>query len=165
MLGAARRKLATRRRPRPAVHRTLKGQTVQSFGEALYVYTREALRIPRYRRSFPVGHRYALMSGSKTKSWRPKCSGSWRVRSMTRICGAIERACRRGLTLRWLSPGYGCTSSTQRESCAKYVSRKGWPRKTDIGSKGMSALWRIIQHAIADPDHQRRLFAPLTTAR
>ncbi len=81
-----------------------KGQTVQSFGEALYVYTREALPIPRYRRSFPVGHRYALMSGSKTKSWRPKCSGSWRVRSMTRICGAIERYSSRARICRSRTP-------------------------------------------------------------
>ncbi|GAC1463545.1 MAG: hypothetical protein PVSMB1_13890 [Gemmatimonadaceae bacterium] len=42
------------------------------------------------------------------------------------------------------------------------MTEDGHPELT-FGRKGLAALWRIVQHAIADPDLQRRYLAHLAT--
>jgi hypothetical protein len=37
------------------------------------------------------------------------------------------------------------------------VERHGWPDREIVGDEGSEAAWRIVQHAIAQPDFQRRM--------
>jgi len=43
------------------------------------------------------------------------------------------------------------------------VQQRGWPGNADVGRTGWTALWRIVQHAIGDPDLQRSFLAHLQT--
>ncbi len=44
------------------------------------------------------------------------------------------------------------------------VSEDGWPDETIAGKDGAEAAWCIVQHAIDQPDFQRRMFARLLEA-
>jgi hypothetical protein len=44
------------------------------------------------------------------------------------------------------------------------VSQYGWPDEAVVGKDGAEAAWRIVQHAIDQPDFQRRMFARLLEA-
>lgn len=44
------------------------------------------------------------------------------------------------------------------------VAQHGWPDEDVAGKDGAEAAWRIVQHAIDQPDFQRRMFAKLLEA-
>lgn len=44
------------------------------------------------------------------------------------------------------------------------VAQYGWPDENAVGKDGSEAAWRIVQHAIDQPDFQRRMFARLLEA-
>jgi Family of unknown function (DUF6624) len=44
------------------------------------------------------------------------------------------------------------------------VTQYGWPDEAVVGKDGAEAAWRIVQHAIDQPDFQRRMFARLLEA-
>lgn len=44
------------------------------------------------------------------------------------------------------------------------ISQHGWPDEAIVGKDGAEAAWRIVQHAIDQPDFQRRMFALLLEA-
>lgn len=44
------------------------------------------------------------------------------------------------------------------------VAQHGWPDENVVGKDGSEAAWRIVQHAIDQPDFQRRMFARLLEA-
>jgi hypothetical protein len=44
------------------------------------------------------------------------------------------------------------------------VAQHGWPDEDVTGKDGAEAAWRIVQHAIDQPDFQRRMFAKLLDA-
>lgn len=44
------------------------------------------------------------------------------------------------------------------------VSEHGWPDEAIVGKDGAEAAWRIVQHAIDQPDFQRRMLARLLEA-
>jgi Family of unknown function (DUF6624) len=44
------------------------------------------------------------------------------------------------------------------------VAQHGWPDEDIAGKDGSEAAWRIVQHAIDQPDFQRRMFAKLLEA-
>jgi Family of unknown function (DUF6624) len=44
------------------------------------------------------------------------------------------------------------------------VAQHGWPDEDVAGKDGAEAAWRIVQHAIDQPDFQRRMFARLLEA-
>jgi hypothetical protein len=44
------------------------------------------------------------------------------------------------------------------------VAQHGWPDEEVAGKDGSEAAWRIVQHAIDQPDFQRRMFAKLSEA-
>jgi uncharacterized protein DUF6624 len=44
------------------------------------------------------------------------------------------------------------------------VAAHGWPRRSIVGADGSHAAWRIVQHAIGDPDFQRSCVAPIEKA-
>jgi hypothetical protein len=44
------------------------------------------------------------------------------------------------------------------------VAQHGWPDEGIAGKEGAEAAWRIVQHAIDQPDFQRRMFAKLLEA-
>lgn len=47
---------------------------------------------------------------------------------------------------------------------AAVVDRHGWPGATMVGDDGADAAWLIAQHAIGEPDFQRRCLDALETA-
>ncbi len=44
------------------------------------------------------------------------------------------------------------------------VARHGWPDECAVGKDGSEAAWRIVQHAIDQPDFQRRMLIYLQNA-
>ena len=44
------------------------------------------------------------------------------------------------------------------------VARHGWPDECAVGKDGSEAAWLIVQHAIDQPDFQRRMFVYLQNA-
>ncbi|HSE43386.1 MAG TPA: DUF6624 domain-containing protein [Acidobacteriota bacterium] len=44
------------------------------------------------------------------------------------------------------------------------VARHGWPDECTVGKEGSEAAWRIAQHAIDQPDFQRRMFVYIENA-
>lgn len=44
------------------------------------------------------------------------------------------------------------------------VAKHGWPDEDVAGKDGAEAAWRIVQHAIDQPEFQRRMFARLLEA-
>jgi uncharacterized protein DUF6624 len=44
------------------------------------------------------------------------------------------------------------------------VAKHGWPDDEIAGKEGAEAAWRVVQHAIDQPDFQRRMFAKLLEA-
>jgi hypothetical protein len=44
------------------------------------------------------------------------------------------------------------------------VARHGWPDECAVGKDGSEAAWRIVQHAIDQPDFQRRMFIYIQNA-
>jgi hypothetical protein len=44
------------------------------------------------------------------------------------------------------------------------VAKHGWPDEDIAGKDGAEAAWRVVQHAIDQPDFQRRMFAKLVEA-
>jgi Family of unknown function (DUF6624) len=44
------------------------------------------------------------------------------------------------------------------------VAQHGWPDEDLVGKNGAEAAWRIVQHAIDQPDFQRRMLAQLLEA-
>ena len=44
------------------------------------------------------------------------------------------------------------------------VAAHGWPGRSIVGADGSHAAWRIVQHAIGDPDFQRSCVAPIEKA-
>ena len=41
------------------------------------------------------------------------------------------------------------------------ISAHGWPGRSLVGADGSHAAWRIVQHAIGDPEFQRSCVAPI----
>jgi hypothetical protein len=44
------------------------------------------------------------------------------------------------------------------------VARHGWPDECTVGKDGSEAAWLVVQHAIDQPDFQRRMFVYLENA-
>lgn len=47
---------------------------------------------------------------------------------------------------------------------SEILDEVGWPSEQIVGREGAAAAWLIAQHAIGEPDFQRRCFAELTRA-
>jgi hypothetical protein len=53
----------------------------------------------------------------------------------------------------------------QNAAClAEIMSRLGWPTESVVGAEGAAAAWLIAQHAIGEPEFQRRCLVELTRA-
>ncbi len=46
----------------------------------------------------------------------------------------------------------------------RIISEHGWPTRSLVGADGSHAAWRILQHAIGDPEFQRACVGPIEGA-
>jgi hypothetical protein len=53
---------------------------------------------------------------------------------------------------------------TNAKRLDEIVARYGWPDECTVGKDGSEAAWRIVQHAIDQPDFQRRMFIYIENA-